>query len=211
VELDGKTYQVKAIRNLNGHSIAPYQIHAGKSVPIVKGGEGTKMEEGEYFAIETFGSTGFSIFPLCLQTKKFKITKIEQCEYCTIGNFGSARFSLVPFFVFFSSGHLRCIKMDFFFFLGVSHSTKIEESENSAIQTFGWNVFIPSPLFLFQFFPLLRLEATMMDEKGIKMDLFLYFPPFFLLLLILMFFRFTFRGHRTEIEGNVIQMDCLVC
>ena len=30
VELDGKVYPVKAIRNLNGHSIAPYQIHAGK-------------------------------------------------------------------------------------------------------------------------------------------------------------------------------------
>lgn len=58
VELDGKTYQVKCCRNLNGHSIAPYQIHAGKSVPIVRGGEATKMEEGEFFAIETFGSTG---------------------------------------------------------------------------------------------------------------------------------------------------------
>lgn len=58
VELGGKTYQVKAIRNLNGHSIAPYRIHAGKSVPIVKGGEATRMEEGEFFAIETFGSTG---------------------------------------------------------------------------------------------------------------------------------------------------------
>lgn len=58
VELDGKVYPVKSIRNLNGHSIAPYQIHAGKSVPIVKGGEQTKMEEGEFFAIETFGSTG---------------------------------------------------------------------------------------------------------------------------------------------------------
>jgi len=58
VELDGKTYQVKPIRNLNGHSIGPYQIHAGKSVPIVKGGEATRMEEGEFFAIETFGSTG---------------------------------------------------------------------------------------------------------------------------------------------------------
>jgi methionine aminopeptidase len=58
VELDGKTYQVKSIRNLNGHSIAPYQIHSTKSVPIVKGGEQTKMEEGEFFAIETFGSTG---------------------------------------------------------------------------------------------------------------------------------------------------------
>jgi methionyl aminopeptidase len=51
---------VKSIRNLNGHSIGRYQIHAGKSVPIVKGGEQTKMEEGELFAIETFGSTGNS-------------------------------------------------------------------------------------------------------------------------------------------------------
>ena len=47
VELDGKTYPVKCCRNLNGHSIGPYQIHAGKSVPIVKGGETTRMEEGE--------------------------------------------------------------------------------------------------------------------------------------------------------------------
>lgn len=44
VELDGKTYQVKSIRNLNGHSLGPYRIHAGKTVPIVKGGEQTKME-----------------------------------------------------------------------------------------------------------------------------------------------------------------------
>lgn len=38
VELDGKTYPIKCVRNLNGHSIEPYKIHAGKSVPIVKGG-----------------------------------------------------------------------------------------------------------------------------------------------------------------------------
>jgi len=58
VELDGQLYQVKSIQNLTGHSIEPYVIHAGKSVPIVKGGEGAKMEEGEFYAIETFGSTG---------------------------------------------------------------------------------------------------------------------------------------------------------
>ena len=80
VEIDGKTYQVKPIRNLNGHSIGPYRtftvwwilfqkierynfpsnvgIHAGKTVPIVRGGETTKMEENEFYAIETFGSTG---------------------------------------------------------------------------------------------------------------------------------------------------------
>lgn len=58
VELDGKVYPVKCIRNLNGHNIAPYVIHGGKSVPIIDNGDQTKMEEGEVFAIETFGSTG---------------------------------------------------------------------------------------------------------------------------------------------------------
>ncbi|KKY17777.1 putative methionine type [Phaeomoniella chlamydospora] len=58
VEIDGTTYPVKSIRNLNGHTINQYSIHGGKSVPIVKGGDQTKMEEGETYAIETFGSTG---------------------------------------------------------------------------------------------------------------------------------------------------------
>ena len=49
---------VRSIENLNGHSINRYQIHGGKTVPIVKGREATKMEEGEIYAIETFGSTG---------------------------------------------------------------------------------------------------------------------------------------------------------
>ena len=49
---------VKAIENLSGHSINPYQIHGGKSVCLVKNNDQTKMEEGEYYAIETFGSTG---------------------------------------------------------------------------------------------------------------------------------------------------------
>lgn len=58
LELDGKTYPIKCIRNLNGHNIGDYVIHSGKTVPIVPNGDMTKMEEGETFAIETFGSTG---------------------------------------------------------------------------------------------------------------------------------------------------------
>ena len=46
--------RVKTVRNLNGHSILPYRIHGSKSVPIVKTNDNTKMEEGEFFAIETF-------------------------------------------------------------------------------------------------------------------------------------------------------------
>jgi len=58
IELNGKTLPVKPVKNLNGHSIGPYQIHGGKSVPIVKNGDQTKMEEGEFYAIETFASCG---------------------------------------------------------------------------------------------------------------------------------------------------------
>ncbi|KAI0363525.1 peptidase M24A methionine aminopeptidase [Pilatotrama ljubarskyi] len=58
VEVNGKTLPVKPIENLSGHSINPYQIHGGKSILLVKNDDQTKMEEGEYFAIETFGSTG---------------------------------------------------------------------------------------------------------------------------------------------------------
>ncbi|KAF8481333.1 methionine aminopeptidase 2-like protein [Russula ochroleuca] len=58
VEVEGTVYPVKAIENLSGHSIELYKIHGNKSVLLVKNDDQTKMEEGEYFAIETFGSTG---------------------------------------------------------------------------------------------------------------------------------------------------------
>jgi len=58
VEINGKVYPVKPIRNLSGHSLGLYKVHSSKSVPIVKNGDNTKMEENEHFAIETFGSTG---------------------------------------------------------------------------------------------------------------------------------------------------------
>ncbi|KAE8151533.1 methionine aminopeptidase 2 [Aspergillus avenaceus] len=58
VEIAGKTHPVKAIRNITGHDILQYQIHGGKQVPFIKNNYPDKMEEGEVFAIETFGSTG---------------------------------------------------------------------------------------------------------------------------------------------------------
>jgi methionyl aminopeptidase len=58
IELDGVVYPIKCVRGLCGHSIERYNIHAGKTIPIVKGGPETKMEENEFFAIETFGTTG---------------------------------------------------------------------------------------------------------------------------------------------------------
>lgn len=58
MEENGNLIPIKCIKNLNGHNIGDYIIHSGKTVPIVANGDMTKMEEGEAFAIETFGSTG---------------------------------------------------------------------------------------------------------------------------------------------------------
>ncbi|CAM1506199.1 Fc.00g058400.m01.CDS01 [Cosmosporella sp. VM-42] len=58
VEIRGKTYPVKAVRNISAHNIHHYRIHGGKSIPFIKNSNQTKMEEGEVFAIETFGTTG---------------------------------------------------------------------------------------------------------------------------------------------------------
>ncbi|KAK4610334.1 Methionine aminopeptidase 2 [Fulvia fulva] len=74
VEINGQTYPVKAIRNLNGHTIGHFSIHggsAGKSVPIVKGGSNEKMEEGETYAIETFGSTGKGVVRDDMETSHY--------------------------------------------------------------------------------------------------------------------------------------------
>ena len=58
IELKGKTLPVKAIRGLTGHDILRYKIHGDKQVPFVKTQTNQRMEEGDVFAIETFGSTG---------------------------------------------------------------------------------------------------------------------------------------------------------
>ncbi|KAF3491826.1 methionine aminopeptidase 2 [Arthroderma uncinatum] len=58
VELNGKVIPVKALRSLTGHNILRYKIHGDKQVPFVKSKTTQRMEEGDVFAIETFGSTG---------------------------------------------------------------------------------------------------------------------------------------------------------
>eukprot|EP00931_Biecheleriopsis_adriatica_P050504 TRINITY_DN29247_c0_g1_i1.p1 TRINITY_DN29247_c0_g1~~TRINITY_DN29247_c0_g1_i1.p1 ORF type:complete len:494 (+),score=83.76 TRINITY_DN29247_c0_g1_i1:22-1503(+) len=55
---DGKVLPVQVIKNLTGHSISPYQIHSGKSLPATATGGKVRMLAGELWAVETFGSVG---------------------------------------------------------------------------------------------------------------------------------------------------------
>jgi methionyl aminopeptidase len=87
VEIDGTTYPVKCIDNLNGHSIGQYRIHAGKTVPIVKrNGNCGIMEEGELYAIETFGSTGRGLVTEDMETSHYMKNFEAPCvALCTNG------------------------------------------------------------------------------------------------------------------------------
>ena len=103
IELKGKVYQIKSIRNLNGHNINKYSIHGGKSVPIVKPDEKDtdywqRMEEGEIFAIETFGSTGEGYVRgvgncshYALDAFDYKNNAYDKSVYKEISKFSSAK------------------------------------------------------------------------------------------------------------------------
>lgn len=58
LEIGGNTIPVKAVRGLTGHDILRYKIHGDKQVPFVATRTSQRMEEGDVFAIETFGTTG---------------------------------------------------------------------------------------------------------------------------------------------------------
>ncbi|HYK93938.1 MAG TPA: type II methionyl aminopeptidase [Thermoplasmata archaeon] len=49
---------LKPIHDLTGHTIEPYLLHAGKSIPNTTGLSHARLEEGEVIAIEPFATNG---------------------------------------------------------------------------------------------------------------------------------------------------------
>jgi len=58
IELDNKTIPLTVMKDLSGHKILPYIIHAGKAVPNTRIDYPLRMEVGEFYAIEPFLTTG---------------------------------------------------------------------------------------------------------------------------------------------------------
>tara|TARA_B100001758_G_C18400292_1_gene608575 strand:+ start:1455 stop:2408 length:954 start_codon:yes stop_codon:yes gene_type:complete len=58
IEIDGTTHPIVSVKELMGHQIEPFKIHSHKRVPNYKLEYNERMLEGEYYAIETFASTG---------------------------------------------------------------------------------------------------------------------------------------------------------
>ena len=53
-----KAYGLRPIKNLSGHSLKRYKLHAGKAVPNVKQRGTEKVEVGDCYAIEPFATNG---------------------------------------------------------------------------------------------------------------------------------------------------------
>lgn len=58
IEIDNKTFQLKTMKDLSGHLISKYEIHAGKAVPNIGIYYPVRMKEFEFYAIEPFITTG---------------------------------------------------------------------------------------------------------------------------------------------------------
>lgn len=58
-----------------------FQIHAGKTVPIIRGGEAIVMEENEFYAIETFGSTGRGVVSTHFLLAEMKLSGLATVVY----------------------------------------------------------------------------------------------------------------------------------
>lgn len=56
--IKSKSSKFRPIKELSGHILDEYSLHGPKTIPNVRIPYGTKIEEGEVYAIETFASSG---------------------------------------------------------------------------------------------------------------------------------------------------------
>ena len=83
ITLDNKTFAIKAVSDLGGHNILPYKIHGGKIIlskpPNPEYMKNIRMEENEFYAIETFASTGNGYLEIVqnLPVTHYMVTEFE--------------------------------------------------------------------------------------------------------------------------------------
>jgi methionyl aminopeptidase len=73
--IDRKNYDINVMKDLSGHMIKPFEIHAGKAVPNIKINYPLRMNENEFYAIEPFITTGKGISILKEHKSHYMINK----------------------------------------------------------------------------------------------------------------------------------------
>lgn len=92
VTINDKKVPVKPVANLNGHSIKPYKIHGGVSIPLVENDDSMRLAADCFYALETFASTGKGFVkdgPNCshfmlLNPNRFKVTNPKNVKVLQI-------------------------------------------------------------------------------------------------------------------------------
>lgn len=102
VMINGKTYPIKPVYDLHGHSIGQYVIHAGQSIPCYNNGDTSRIKADTFYALETFATTGsgrISDKSPCthyvLNKKKQSVLHNPSCK--TIYEFVKKEFGTLPF------------------------------------------------------------------------------------------------------------------
>jgi methionyl aminopeptidase len=75
ITIDDKVYPLTVMKDLSGHLIKPFEIHAGKAVPNIAINYPLRMMEGEFYAIEPFITTGNGTSILGSPNSHFMIDK----------------------------------------------------------------------------------------------------------------------------------------
>lgn len=90
VEKNGHFTPVVPIKNLCGHNIKPWTIHAGKFIPSVKNNDQTRVEENDVLAVEIFTSTGTGETELDTKSSHYMIK--PEYSKSTKSNFNNLKF-----------------------------------------------------------------------------------------------------------------------
>lgn len=103
VEDTAKEMGFKPIKNLSGHLIEEYKLHAGKSIPNVKTILSDRMEVGEVYAVEPFitlGEAAGEVIPInkiriyqIMRIKKLKDPELEKCFKEMVNEFKTLPFT----------------------------------------------------------------------------------------------------------------------
>jgi len=105
IERVAKNYGVKPIRNLGGHNLAPYTIHAGESIPNHRDYLSLwRIKDESAYAIEPFVTNGVgvveegNIVAIYALRKAFKVKSLKRDEL-KVFTFLSKKFKTLPFCV----------------------------------------------------------------------------------------------------------------
>lgn len=87
-----KSVPIRPVKNLNGHSIKPFKIHGGVSIPCIENGDSDRIESDCLYALETFATTGNAIVhdgPNCSHfmldnPKKFRLSNEQNLKIMKI-------------------------------------------------------------------------------------------------------------------------------